>query len=81
MSALPSKYIPVEYSVVGVAAFLLAALRHNDTVSMLWDRVKHDARVRTFDRFANALTILFAGRVIMMEKGVLRVDAGSEPSL
>ena len=81
MSALPSKYIPVEYSAVGVAAFLLAALRHNDTVSMLWDRVKHDARVRTFDRFANALTILFAGRVIMMEKGVLRVDAGSGPNL
>lgn len=78
MSTLPSKYIPVEYSAVGVAGFLLAALRHNDTVSMLWDRVKHDARVRTFDRFANALTLLFAGRVIRMEKGVLRVDADSE---
>jgi hypothetical protein len=81
MSALPSKYIPVEYSSVGVAAIVLAALKHNDTVSMLWDRVKHDARVRTFDRFANAVTILFAGRVIVMEKGVLRVDASSESSL
>lgn len=81
MSALPSKYIPVEYSSVGVAAILIAALRHNDTVSMLWDRVKHDARIRTFDRFANALTTLFAGRVIMMEKGVLRVDASLGSSL
>ena len=79
MSALPSKYVPVEYSAIGVAAILLAALRYNDTVSVLWDRVKHDSRVRTFDRFANALTILFAGHVIMLEKGVLRVDAVSRP--
>ena len=78
MSALPSKYIPVEYSAVGVASILLAALQHNDTVSVLWDRVKHDSRVRTFDRFANALTILFAGHVIMLEKGVLRVDISSK---
>lgn len=80
MSALPSKYIPVEYSAVGVAAFLLSTMRHNDTVSTLWDRVKHDERVRTFDRFANALTILFAGRVIMLEKGLLRIDPSLGPT-
>ena len=77
MSALPSKYVPVDYSTVGVAAFLIASLRHNDTVSSLWDRVRHDERVRTFDRFASALTTLFAGHVIKFEKGVLQLDQAS----
>jgi len=78
MSALPSKYVPVEHSTVGVAALLVASLRFNDTVSSLWDRVRHDERVRTFDRFASALTILFAGHVIRLDKGVLRRDKAPE---
>ncbi len=74
MSALPSKYVPVEHSAVGVGAFLIASLGSNDTVSSLWDRVRHDDRVRSFDRFANALTMLFAGRVILLDRGVLKLD-------
>ncbi|TXM73465.1 hypothetical protein FV218_11380 [Methylobacterium sp. WL69] len=77
MSALPSKYVPVEHSAVGVAAFLVASLGANDTVSSLWDRVRHDIRVRTFDRFAGALTMLFAGRIIFVDKGVLKLGQPS----
>lgn len=80
MSALPSKYVPVEHSTVGVAALLIASLRPNDTVSSLWDRVRHDDRVRTFDRFANALTTLFAGHILLLEKGVLRADQSAGPA-
>lgn len=74
MSALPSKYVPVEHSAVGVAAFLIASLGANDTVTSLWDRVRHDERVRSFDRFANALTMLFAGHVVYLDRGVLKLD-------
>lgn len=78
MSPLPSKYVPVEHSGVGIAAFLIASLGANDTVSSLWDRVRHDERVRSFDRFANALTMLFAGRVVLLDKGVLKLDRWAE---
>jgi hypothetical protein len=71
MSALPSKYVPVEYSSLGVAALLVERLAPNDTVSTLWDRCKADARVRTFDRFAAALSLLFAGGVVWLERGVI----------
>lgn len=81
MLALPNKYVPVEHSTVGVAAFLVASLGANDTVSSLWDRVRHDSRVRSFDRFANALTMLFAGRVILIDKGVLRLRQPLEADL
>ncbi len=62
---------------MGVAAFLIESLGANDTVSSLWDRVRHDERVRSFDRFANALTTLFAGHVVLLDKGVLRLDPQS----
>jgi hypothetical protein len=78
MSAFPNKYVPVEHSMVGLAAYLIAALNYNDTVSSLWDRVRHDDRVRTFDRFARALTILFAGGLVRLDQGVLRREAASE---
>lgn len=74
MSALPSKYVPVEHSTLGVAAFIIRSLGASDTVSSLWDRVRHDPRVRSFDRFARALTLLFAGRIIRLEKGVLTLE-------
>jgi hypothetical protein len=57
MSALPTKYVPIEFSIVGVASLLLSELGANDTVSALWDRVNDDPHVRTFDRYADALLI------------------------
>lgn len=80
MSALPSKYVPVEYSSLGVAALIVERLAPNDTVSTLWDRCKADPRVRTFDRFASALSLLFAGGMIWLDGGVisLRDQTGAE---
>jgi hypothetical protein len=72
MSALPTKYVPIEFSVLGVAATIMAEMRSNDTVSSLWDRLAENPQVRTFDRFAAALTLLFAGSVISLEGGILR---------
>jgi hypothetical protein len=72
MSALPSKYVPVELSILGVCALLVSQLLSNDTVSSLWDRVRNEPRVRTFDRFATALTVLFAGSILTLDRGVLR---------
>lgn len=72
MSALPNKHVPVEQSLIGLSALLIAGLRPNDTVSSLWDRYRDDGRVRTFDRFAAALTILYAGRLVRLERGLLQ---------
>jgi hypothetical protein len=72
MTALPSKYVPVESSILGVAARLVIEIGPTETVSSLWDRVRGLKEVRTFDRFADALTLLFAAGLISSEKGVLR---------
>ncbi|CAN7758973.1 hypothetical protein LJR257_006780 [Ensifer adhaerens] len=76
MSALPTKYVPIDFSILGVAATVIGAMRGNDTVSSLWDRLADDPQVRTFDRFAEALTLLFAGSLIVAKGGILRKVVG-----
>jgi hypothetical protein len=71
MSVLPTKYVPIDFSVLGVASLLLSELTANDTVSTLWDRIDDDPRVRTFDRYADALTLLFAAKLIELRRGTL----------
>lgn len=71
MTLLPTKYLPIDFSPVGVAATVLSEMRPNDTVSALWDRLRVNSHVRTFDRFADALTLLFAANLIALRKGVL----------
>jgi hypothetical protein len=71
MTLLPTKYIPIDSSVLGVASLLLNCMISNDTVSTLWDRVRTMPQVRTFDRYADALTLLFAASIIDMQHGTL----------
>jgi hypothetical protein len=75
MSALPNKYVPISFSLLGVSAYLAENIRANDTVSTLWDRVRDSDRVRTFDRYAEALSLLFAGGLLVLEGGVLTLTA------
>lgn len=79
MSALPNKYIPISHSLLGVASIVVDNLKGNDTVSTLWDRIHMDERVRTFDRYAAALSLLYAGGLLVLRNGVLALkDSGSD---
>jgi hypothetical protein len=71
MHVLPTKYVPIDSSILGVASILLGDLGSNDTVSTLWDRVRTMPQVRTFDRYAEALTLLFAARIVDLRHGIL----------
>ena len=76
MSVFPNKYTPLSYSLIGTASQIFESITTNDTVSTLWDRVREDERVRTFDRFADALALLFAGSMITLDRGILRRSSG-----
>lgn len=73
MSALPNKYVPLDHSLLGLTALLLERLSPNDTISSLWNKVSNDQRVRTFDRFAEALSLGFAGGLIGINDGVIEL--------
>jgi hypothetical protein len=78
MSALPNKYVPISHSLLGICALLADSLKPNDTVSTLWDRVRSDERIFTYDRYAEALTLLFAGGLLSLQGGILRLSPQSE---
>jgi hypothetical protein len=71
MTALPNRYVPIDYSVVGLASMLLEVMSQNETVSSLWEKVSSDEKIRTFDRFADALSLLFAAKLIDLESGII----------
>lgn len=79
MTLLPTKYVPIDSSMLGVSSLLLNCMGSNDTVSTLWDRVRGMPQVRTFDRYADALTLLFAARLIDMQHGTLVLASETGP--
>lgn len=76
MTFAPTKYVPIDYSTLGLAAFLLQRIGGNDTVSTLWEKVRGSDRIRTFDRFAEALTLLYALKILELKEGLLLVQGG-----
>ncbi|RXH10797.1 ABC-three component system middle component 6 [Bradyrhizobium guangzhouense] len=77
MTFFPTKYVPLDASVLGVASILLSKFKSNDTVSTLWDRVRMHPQIRTFDRYAEALTLLFAANLIDIRNGILVQSSGA----
>lgn len=57
---LPTKHIPTEQSLLGIGATLLQLLETPRTVTSLWEEVRSNSAVGSFDRFSLALSLLFA---------------------
>jgi hypothetical protein len=69
---LPTKHIPSTKSLLGVASALLLPMSHPPTVTDLWDRVRADPDVGSFERFVLALDLLYLLGVIELVDGRLR---------
>ena len=69
---LPTKHIRPEQSLLGVGAVLLAHRRLPMTVTALWEAVKADARVGTYERYVLTLDLLYAIGAVNFTGGLLR---------
>lgn len=56
---LPTKHIPEDEALLGVGATLLKWLDRPHTVSGLWERVRAESNVGTFERFVLASNLLY----------------------
>ena len=56
---LPSKHIPAERSLLAVGALLLGHLGRPLTLSRLWERVRENPIVRSYDAFTLTLAFLY----------------------
>ena len=68
---LPSKHISEQQSLVGVGSLLLRTIDKPHTVTSLWERVRDEATVGTFERFVLALDMLYVVGAVNLENGLI----------
>lgn len=70
----PDKFTPLNRTVVGEAASLLALLAHRSmSVGQLFVAHREDAPFSTYDSFAAALTLLYGAGAINVQDQIIRI--------
>lgn len=57
---LPTKHVPTDQSLLGIGATILQLVESPRTVTSLWEEVRTNPAVGSFDRFTLSLSFLFA---------------------
>lgn len=68
---LPSKHISERQSLVGIGSLLLGTIDKPHTVTSLWERVRDEAAVGTFERFVLALDMLYVVGAVSLKNGLI----------
>ncbi|PPD10325.1 MAG: hypothetical protein CTY36_00065 [Methylocystis sp.] len=68
---LPTKHISQNEALIGVGATVLAHLTGPMTVSDLWERLRSEPNVGTFERFVLASNLLYIVGAIDIEDGLI----------
>lgn len=68
---LPTKHIAQNEALIGVGATLLTHLVAPMTVSGLWERLKREPNVGTFERFVLAANLLYMIGAIDLKDGMI----------
>ncbi|MEW6608368.1 MAG: ABC-three component system middle component 6 [bacterium] len=69
---LPNKHIQISNSILNLGAILLDNITANQTVSLLWDKVRELSEVRNFERFSLGLDLLFILGIVELKDGIIR---------
>jgi len=68
---MPTKYIPIQNSLLALGSIVLKNLKRPQSISSLWEKMRHVPEISTFERFTLILDLLFALELIDFEKGLL----------
>ncbi|MCF8880368.1 hypothetical protein L5876_11125 [Hyphobacterium sp. SN044] len=68
---LPTKHVSENDALLGVALTLLKSLTQPDTVSGLWESVRDEQSVGTFERFVLAADLLYIFGLIEFNDGLI----------
>lgn len=69
---LPSKHIPEDQALIGVGATVLKHLGSPQTITSLWESVRNEKNVGTYERFVLALDFLHIMGVVGLNKGMIK---------
>lgn len=68
---LPSKHISQDQALIGVGAILLKEINQPQTVTSLWESVREERGIGTFERFVLALDMLHIVGAVSLENGLI----------
>lgn len=68
---LPTKHIPTRNALIGIGALVLGHLQRPMTITALWERLRGEDGVGTFDRFVLGLDLLYLLGAIELQDGLL----------
>ena len=67
----PNKNIRLEYSLLGCGAMVLRAMQKGDTVSALWERVREEKTIVSYEKFILTLDYLYMIGAIQLDGGII----------
>ena len=68
---LPSKHISQDQCLIGIGAILLDRIDRPQTVTNLWEAVRKQKEIGTYERFVLGLDMLYIIKAIAMEDGLI----------
>ena len=68
---LPSKHISQDQALIGIGAILLKEIDQPQTVTSLWETVREEDAIGTFERFVLALDMLHIIGAVSLENGLI----------
>lgn len=68
---LPSKHISQDQALLGVGAVLLHEIAKPQTVTSLWERVRSNQTVGTFERYVLVLDMLHIMGLVVLSNGMI----------
>lgn len=68
---LPDKHIWLSRSLLNTGAVLLRTMKSGQTVTEIWDNVKAQHEIKTFDWFVSGMDLLFLLGVVRFDNGVI----------
>ncbi|MFA6536270.1 MAG: ABC-three component system middle component 6 [Candidatus Paceibacterota bacterium] len=68
---LPNKNIYLRNSLLGLGAIILEKFHRGDTVSSLWERIRSDTEINTFEKYILTLDFLYILKAVDIREGIL----------
>jgi len=56
---LPGKHIKLSNSILNLGAIALENMNDQQTVSLLWEKIRHKPEIKSFERFTLGLDLLY----------------------
>ena len=75
---LPDKTIKISYSLLGIGAMLVKKVSNRETVSSLWEKVKNEKEVNSFEKYIRGLIFLYSIGAISFNGGIISVGSIDE---